>query len=173
MSSQTFDYSKYFWDLNDKALGETRRILKDTGHEKFTARMVKLLSRCQSPEEVFSVISKEDFAVLWPKLRAYWVKKEKLSDFRDWWETIYEELLRKQRKIKKPEGGSSGFLKGIGMRIKEARIDREMSQKDLALSAGMRQPDISKIEEGKKNITLETLSRICRCLGIKEISMEN
>ena len=166
------EYSKYFWDLNDKALKETARILRSPGHDKFRSRMVKLLSRCQNPNEVFSIVSKEDFAGVWPGVRAYWVKVEKTSDFRDWWETIYEELLRKQGKNKKVIGSPSSLFKSIGVRIREARIDKEMSQKDLALAVGMKQPDISKIEEGKKNITLETLSRICRRLGIEEIEMK-
>jgi len=77
--------------------------------------MVKLLSRCQSPEELFSIISKENFIKAWPKLKRYWVRVNKETDFRDWWQTIYEEILKSQGK-------------------------------------------------GKKNITLETLARICKCL---------
>ena len=55
------------------------------------------------------------------------------------------------------------------MEIRDARIQRGLSQKQLALRIGMKQPDISKIEEGKKNITLFTLNRLCRVLGIEKM----
>jgi len=164
MNKEKFAYSKYFWDLNEKALKETENILKNPEHTKFQSRMVKLLSRCQRPEEFFSISSKENFIKAWPKLRRYWIRIDKESDFRDWWQTIYEEILKRQGKGKKIEGEPSLLFKGVGVRIREARIDREMSQQDLALAVGMEQPDISKIEEGKKNITLGTLARICKYL---------
>ena len=162
--AQKFEYSKYFWDLSEKALEETGNILKNPEHAKFQSRMVKLLSRCQSPKELFSIISKENFIKAWPKLRRSWVRINKESDFRDWWQTIYEEILKRQGKGKKIGGEPSLLFKGVGARIREARIDKEMSQQDLALAVGMEQPDISKIEEGKKNITLGTLARICKYL---------
>jgi hypothetical protein len=37
----------------------------------------------------------------------------------------------------------------------------------------MRQPDISKIEEGRKNITLGTLSSLIQVLEIKKIEIGN
>lgn len=166
MSKEKIQYSKYFWDLNEEALKETANIFKNPGHSKFQPRMVKLLSRCQRPKELFSIISKEDFIKAWPRLRRYWLKADKKSDFRDWWQTIYEEILKKQGKRIKVEGEPSMLFKDIGIKIKEARVGKEISQKDLALAVGMKQPDISKIEEGKKNITLETLARICKYLNI-------
>ena len=164
MKKENFTYTKYFWDLNNEALRETADILKNPEHAKFQARMVRVLSRCQSPKEIFSIISKEDFVKAWPGLKRYWIRIDKDSDFRDWWQTIYEEILKKQGMAKKVKGKPSLLFKNIGAKIKEARILKEMSQQDLALAVGMKQPDISKIEEGKKNITLETLSRICKCL---------
>jgi len=35
----------------------------------------------------------------------------------------------------------------------------------------MKQPDISRIEEGKKNITLFTLIRLCKVPGIRKINI--
>jgi transcriptional regulator with XRE-family HTH domain len=46
------------------------------------------------------------------------------------------------------------------MEISDARIQKGLSQKQLALRIGMKKPDISRIEEGKKNITLFTLIRL-------------
>jgi DNA-binding Xre family transcriptional regulator len=171
MAKERFAYSKYFWDLNEKALRETEDILKSPEHAKFQSRMIRLLSRCQSPKELFSVISKEAFIDAWPRLRRYWAQIGKESDFRDWWQTIYEEVLRSQGRGKKVAGEPALLFKRVGIKIKEARIGRDMSQRDLALAVGMKQPDISKIEEGRKNITLGTLVRICKYLDIEEIKI--
>jgi DNA-binding Xre family transcriptional regulator len=171
MNKERFAYSKYFWDLNEKALRETEDILKSPEHAKFQSRMIRLLSRCQSPKELFSVISKEAFIDAWPRLRRYWAQIGKESDFRDWWQTIYEEVLRSQGRGKKVAGEPALLFKRVGIKIKEARIGRDMSQRDLALAVGMKQPDISKIEEGRKNITLGTLVRICKYLDIEEIKV--
>ncbi|MBU1726571.1 MAG: helix-turn-helix domain-containing protein [Candidatus Omnitrophica bacterium] len=163
---------KYFWDLNEKALKDTKEILKSAENPKFSQRMVTFLSRCDQPKLVFSVISKEDFIKSWPLIRTYWLKVARKSEFRDWWETIYEQLAqeKKGRKIS-PKGGISDLFKGVGEQIRQARISNGLSQRDLSLLSGIKQPDISKIEEGKKNITLTTLSRFCKVLHIKSINL--
>ena len=164
--------AKYFWDLTDDAVKETKKILKDQKHPKFVIRMVTLLSRCDKPKELFSIITEADFIEWWPQIRSYWVKRMRQSDFRDWWETIYERLLEKyQHKTRTVKGKPPAFLVKVGVMIKEARIKKGLSQKQLALNVGMKQPDISTIEEGKKNITLHTLARFCRILDIKKIDI--
>lgn len=166
-------YSKYFWDLNEKALKETGKILKDFQHPQFAARLVTLLSRCDRPKELFSLIPKQDFVEFWPKVRSYWLKRGQASDFRAWWETIYEQLLEKYRaKQKHPRGRPSTLFLKIGKLIKEARIQKGLSQRELAFRIGMRQPDISTIEKGEKNITLGTLVRLCNTLGIKRLEFD-
>lgn len=164
--------SKYFWDLNEKALKETEKILKDPLHPKFPIQMVIFLSRCQQPKELFSLISRKEFIEIWPKIRSHWIKIARESDFRDWWQTIYEQLLeRYEVKLKKPKGKSSALFLKIGKIIREARIQKGLSQNELAFRVRMRQPDISKIEEGKKNITLETLFCLCKALEIKKLEL--
>ncbi len=76
--------SKYFWDLNEKALQETKKILKNPQHPKFIGRIVTFLSRCDQPRELFSLISKKEFIEIWPKIRSCWAKVARESDFRDW-----------------------------------------------------------------------------------------
>jgi DNA-binding Xre family transcriptional regulator len=172
MKPEKLDISKYFWDLNRDALEETRKIFKNVYHPKFIARLTNLLSRCDKPKELFSLISKNDFLEIWPKTRSYWIKIERNSDFRDWWQTIYEGILsERQVKIKSPAGKSPVSFVAIGKIIREARVNRSLSQHDLAIKTRMKQPDISKIEEGKKNITLQTLLRLCKILEIKKIEI--
>lgn len=165
--------AKYYWDMNKKALKETKKILKNPNHPKFANRMVIFLSRCDKVQELFSLFSKQEFIEFWPKVKTYWLKIARESDFRDWWQTIYEQLLQQYKKEQKGPAGNPPFLfLKIGRTIKEARIQRGLSQKELASIVGIRQPDISKIEEGKKNITLKTLFALSRTLNLKKISLD-
>jgi ribosome-binding protein aMBF1 (putative translation factor) len=92
------------------------------------------------------------------------------SEFRDWWQTIYEELLRRNKqKIIPPRVITSSLFLKIGREIKKARIRMGLSQTELAFCARIKQPDISKIEKGKKNITLKTLLALSKALNIKAI----
>ncbi len=164
------EYAKYFWDLNQKALENIEKIFKDPNHPKFNMYMVTFLSRCQNPKELFSLVKREDFINFWPKLKKYWRKVSPESTFIDWWQTIYEQLLEeKGLSVKNPSGTAPSVLVKVGKTLKKARIDKGYSQKDLALQVGMKQPDISRIEEGKANITLVTLYTICKVLEVKKI----
>jgi DNA-binding Xre family transcriptional regulator len=163
---------KYFWDLNESALEDTERILGNPNHPRFTARMVTLLARCDKPRELFSLLPRKDFMEAWPKIRSYWLKQTRRSDFRDWWETIYEQIVEQHHHIeKKAKGETPTSFRTIGRIIKEKRIEKGLSQKQLALAVSMKQPDVSNVEEGKKNITLFTLIRLCKALDIKHIEL--
>ena len=161
--------AKYFWDLNKGALKETEVILKNPHHPKFSVRLVSFLSRCEKPKELFALISKKEFINAWPKVRLYWMKIARESDFRDWWQAIYEQIAKDASGKKLNKGRPSAVFLKIGRKIRDARLQRRLSQTALASTVGMKQPDLSKIEEGKKNITLETLAGLCKALGIKKI----
>jgi DNA-binding XRE family transcriptional regulator len=165
--------AKYLWDLNKGALKEVPKILRNPRHPRFNERMVAILSRCDKPKELFSLISDREFMEAWPAVRKYWFKVARMSDFRDWWQAIYEGLLEKYR-IKttaQSKGTPSTLLLKIGKTIREARIAKGLSQRELASMIKARQPDISMIEDGKKNITLYTLGRLSKALGIDKISL--
>jgi len=166
-------YLKYFWDLNEKAIAELKDIFKDPSHPKFNMRMVNLLSRCQKPKELFSFVSKDEFIEFWLKVKKYWKKTRGSVDFIDWWQTVYEQLLQEKGfTSKKLFGEPIPFLAKIGVKIREARINRGLSQKELAFQVRMKQPDISKIEDGKTNITLITLFFLAKALAIEEIKIK-
>ena len=59
----------------------------------------------------------------------------------------------------------------VGQLIRKRKIEQGFTQTELARKVSITQPDLSKIEEGKKNITLFTLGRICKVLGIKKIEL--
>ncbi len=60
--------------------------------------------------------------------------------------------------------------KKIGKRIRAVRLTRKMSQNTLASLAEISEPYISNIENGKANVSLEVLFRICLAL---ETSMDH
>ena len=165
--------SKYFWNLKKESLEEVGKILRNPKHPKFPAKMVTFLSRCEKPRELYQVLSKKDFIEAWPKIRSYWMKLYRKSNFRDWWQTIYEELLNVSNvKHGRIAGATPVFFGNLGKQIRLARIKKGLSQEQLALSVSMKQPDISKIEDGKSNITLYTLMRLCKILSIKKIFID-
>lgn len=55
----------------------------------------------------------------------------------------------------------------LGYKIKEKRIQRNLTQEELASSIGIDQGDLSKIEKGIGNPSLKTLQRICDGLHAK------
>lgn len=58
-------------------------------------------------------------------------------------------------------------LEKIGETIKFLRLkNTSLSQEDFAKLIGLERSYMSRVESGKKNITLETLDIICKGLGI-------
>jgi len=159
---------KYYWGLNEKALKETGKILRDPSHPQFRQRMFTLLSRCDRPKEVFSVISKDHFVKIWPEVRKYWARTSEAQDFRAWWETVYEQISKSHMR---PKGRPLEEFQNIGAIIRDARLEKGWSQSELSERVDIRQPDISAIESGRKNMTLETLIRLFKALDIKKLSL--
>ncbi len=53
----------------------------------------------------------------------------------------------------------------VGQAIVDAREEMGMSQRDLSARSGVMQAEISKIEQGKGNPTLQTLQKLAKSLG--------
>lgn len=54
----------------------------------------------------------------------------------------------------------------VGMRIKEFRVMKKMSQEALALESDIHPAYLSQVERGEKCPTVETISKICKGLKI-------
>lgn len=50
-------------------------------------------------------------------------------------------------------------------RIKEVRLEREMSQRDLARAVGVSSPFMHDLENGNRNAKPETMRKIANALG--------
>jgi transcriptional regulator with XRE-family HTH domain len=55
---------------------------------------------------------------------------------------------------------------GIGRQLRQARLDAGVTQVNLAAELGMGSTYVSEIENGYKNITLDTLAGIANNLGL-------
>ena len=54
----------------------------------------------------------------------------------------------------------------IGSQIYLRRLEKGMTQAELARRAGIPQPNLSNIEKGKRDLTISTLARIAHALGV-------
>jgi len=56
--------------------------------------------------------------------------------------------------------------KKLGENLRKIRLKKKMSQGDIAKVLGVDRGYISKIENGKKNLTIATIERIARVLKV-------
>ena len=57
----------------------------------------------------------------------------------------------------------------VGARIRELRTERGMSLQDLAEAGAMSKGHLSSVEQGLAAITIETIERIARALGVPSL----
>ncbi len=60
----------------------------------------------------------------------------------------------------------------VGEAIRKARLQQNLSQEQLGERIGVKRSQISKLESGKCVITLPTMSRVFRALGIVSASLD-
>ncbi|MBL0153112.1 MAG: helix-turn-helix transcriptional regulator [Chitinophagaceae bacterium] len=58
------------------------------------------------------------------------------------------------------------FLSRLGARIKEIRLQKEISQHELASRCNFEKASMSRIESGKTNVTVLTLRKISNALEV-------
>jgi transcriptional regulator with XRE-family HTH domain len=61
----------------------------------------------------------------------------------------------------------------IGIRLKEIRLEKKITQEALSQLAGMERTFISHIEKGNRNISVATLNKLLRALDISFASFFN
>ncbi len=57
--------------------------------------------------------------------------------------------------------------KKIGKRIRDIRIEKSMTQLDIAAACNFEKSTISRIEAGRTNITVKTLYLLSKALGVE------
>ena len=144
---------------------EVRRILKDESHPKFDIYAEKLFSRVGDPKIAFAIVDKVTFCKKWPSIKKRMRKDQWLKDRVTFWQTIYERVYEKL----KEEGIKIRHLQKekvppermkLAQQIKDMRIKLGYTQKDIAKKLGVIQQYVSRIENGRENLSLDTLKRI-------------
>ncbi|WP_294964334.1 helix-turn-helix transcriptional regulator [uncultured Flavobacterium sp.] len=59
----------------------------------------------------------------------------------------------------------------VGKRIQEIRIEKNISQQDLASKCNFEKSNMSRLEKGNSNATLSTLEKVCDALQIDLIEL--
>ncbi|MBL7072120.1 MAG: helix-turn-helix transcriptional regulator [Candidatus Omnitrophica bacterium] len=162
----------WLWDRKI-SISEAKRILKDPKHNNFIFLASILLSRKNNPKEIFKdSLDPLLFCKYWAIIKKR-MRKDKWNDARIvFWQAIYEKLMEKYRErgisFKKDTLKIKNALsEETGKQIRNIRQEQDLSQKELAGKLGVSQQLISRIEKGKENISLSTLSNVSRALGRK------
>lgn len=160
----------WLWD-KDITEDELKEILANKNNPRFISLVALLLSRKNSAQEVFKeYIKREDFLIRWHSIKRQ-MRKNSWNDPRiEYWQAIYDTVkkISKPAKLKEPEFEELPFAlpKEIAEKIRRVREKSGLTQKNLADKLGISQQIISRIESGKHNISLETLDKICKKLGV-------
>lgn len=59
----------------------------------------------------------------------------------------------------------------VGKRIQEIRIEKNITQQDLAARCNFEKSNMSRLEKGNANATLSTLEKVCDALQIDYVEL--
>jgi transcriptional regulator with XRE-family HTH domain len=66
---------------------------------------------------------------------------------------------------------SKDLSRAFGRKLRECRLNKGLSQEELADLAGVHRTYVGMVERGEKNVTLVTLSRFAKALGATPADM--
>jgi len=162
----------WLWDRKI-SIAKVKGILKDQDNPRFAEFVALLLSRKNTPKEVFDEYIKPlVFCRNWYRVRRQ-MRKDKWDNTRiEFWQQVYDVLLDKYKKegviIREAKKSHIDSLcKHIGSEIRKIRKQKGLSQVKLAGKIGVSQQIISRIERGNENISIATLKRITDALEVK------
>lgn len=64
------------------------------------------------------------------------------------------------------ERENRGIRSAIGKRLKSLRLQRDMTQQELATAAGITKANVCRVEEGKYSVGIDVLDKIADALGV-------
>lgn len=153
---------------------QAKLILDNPRHPKFISLVSLLLSRKNTPQEVFrGYLKPKDFFHHWREIKSR-MRRDAWNNPRiEFWQAIYEKLLEKYRlkgmdiSPKSRAKAVSEFCHSVGQKLRDLRKQKNLTQASLAKELNISQQMISRIESGRENISLLTLKRIVDELGAK------
>lgn len=162
----------WLWDRKTTD-ARARKILKKPGSEEFITFAALLLARKNNPKEILKqYLDPLVFCKYWASIKRRMRQDDWNSTRIVYWQAIYEHLIEKYRKkgvifrreaplVKEP------LCRETGRQISDIRREQGLSQKNLAKKMNISQQIISRVEKGRENISLITLSNIARALDKK------
>ena len=167
----------WLWDTNISA-EEIQKILKDPQNARFVNMAALLLSRSNTPKEVFEqYLDKNVFVQQWARIKRQ-MRKDAWNDPRIiFWQAVYEKLISEFKekgipvRIIKRARESHELCRDIGEKIRNLRQQIGLTQADLAQKLGVSQQIVSRIETGQDNMALLTLKKVAQGLG-KEVLID-
>jgi DNA-binding XRE family transcriptional regulator len=161
----------WLWDRKISDAG-AKKILKKPQSKDFFAMAALLLSRKNTPAEVFkNYLDPLVFCRHWNEIKRK-MRQDKWNEPRIvFWEAVYEKLIDKYRKkgivFRKKASAREPLCEAIGKKIAAIRRQQGLSQKEMALKLRVSQQLISRIESGRENVSLLTLSNVVAALNKK------
>ena len=160
----------WLWDRKISA-AQAKKILNSPEHKDFILLAALLFARKNNPKEIFNVYIKPSvFCAYWAVIKKR-MRRDKWNEPRIiFWQAIYENLKERYRKQGKMFRKGRAVAKdplceNTGREIRDIRRGMGLSQKDFAKKIGVSQQLISRIEQGRENVSLGTLDNISRALG--------
>ena len=162
----------WLWDKKI-SVEKARTVLKSPDNRHFLSLAAALLSRKNTPKEVFKYYLKPVvFVQNWQRIKRQ-MRKDSWNDPRiEYWQAIYEAVKEKYEKrglsFKKEAvtaGKQDAFCKTVADKIKIVRRQKGFTQTALARKLKVSQQVISRIEKGGENISLSTFKRVADALG--------
>ncbi|OGL44646.1 MAG: hypothetical protein A2W05_06640 [Candidatus Schekmanbacteria bacterium RBG_16_38_10] len=162
----------WLWDRKI-TVKEAKSILSNPENERFLSLSVLLLSRKNSPKEVFNnYLDPSDFLKNWHKIKR-WMRRDNWNNPRiEFWQAIHDKLKEKFKKkglfpVKEKVASKmeNEFFEIVADKIKAVRKKKGITQSQLAKKLKISQQMISRIENGTENISLFTLRKIVDSLG--------
>ena len=83
--------------------------------------------------------------------------------------TVYKKgtlLSRALRKMRCQVARHSEVTAKFGEKLRKLRKERGVSQEELAARAGLHRTYVSSVERGERNVSLETIDKLARALGL-------
>ena len=161
----------WLWDRNI-SMEEIKRILKNPQSERFGGIAALLLSRNNIPKEIFNeYLDQKTFVQNWARIKRQ-MRKDAWNDPRIiFWQAIYTKLVSEFKEKGMAIRSAKGQMvrdescQRIGNEIKDKRQKMDWTQNELAERLGVSQQIISRIENGRDNMSFLTIKKIYQVLG--------
>ncbi len=98
--------------------------------------------------------------------------KIKLTPFEEVLDDFYGKIGTPDRDKFEAEVSEAVHAWRVGEAMKKARLEQNLSQEQLGERIGVKKSQISKLESGKCVMTLPTMSKVFRALGIPTASLD-